>query len=269
MKDYANPLLLLIILALLSWKVSAGIETPSAVEVWLLTLCVSGFIVNGLLSIARAMTKRKALMTVVWSSVYLVFCSCAWVTLRQEKDYRAEIAIYNELNTKWQEKNANPFTLVDEEGRSLLELAAILGKKMAVRGLLAQPEAAQAGNTILRAAVHAAENGRHELLRILAQQKGGFDFNRLSEGRTPLIAAVLNNQQKCVEVLLELKADPNICDENGVPAIMHAVIDNNRAIARLLMKNGANPKLQDRTGRDAASCSRTSEMDDILTSTVQ
>ena len=61
----------------------------------------------------------------------------------------------------------------------------------------------------------------------------------------------------------------NICDENGVPAIMHAVIDNNRAIARLLMKNGANPKLQDRTGRDAASCSRTSEMDDILTSTVQ
>lgn len=264
MKDYANPFLLLIIIALLSWKVSVGIETPSAVEIWLLTLCVTGFIVNGLLAIARAMAQRKPLMSVVWSAVYLVVCSGAWVTLRQEKDYRSEIAAYNELNIQWQDQGKNPFTLFDEEGRSLLELAAILGKKVAVRGLLAQPEAAQAPEVILRSALSAAENGRHELLRILAQQKEGFDFNRLCEGRSALIAAVLNDKTKCVEVLLQLGADPNLCDENNVSPLMHAVIDNKRAMARLLVRNGANPYLKDRTGRDAMSCSRSEEMDEIL-----
>lgn len=264
MKDYANPLLLLVIIALLSWKVSMGVETPTSVEVWLLTLCVTGFIVNGLLAVARAMSKRKAVMNVVWSAVYLIFCSCAWVTMRQEKDYRQEITAYHELNAKWQEQQVNPYTLVDEDGRSLLELAAILGKKMAVRGLLAQPEAAQAGDIILRAAVSAAENGRHELLRILAQQKNGFNFNQIIDGRTALIGAVLNNKQKCVEVLLELKADPNLCDDSGVSPLMHAVIDNNRAMASLLIEHGADPTLQDHTGRDAASCSRSDLMDTIL-----
>lgn len=268
MKDYVNPLLLLIVIALLSWKVSVGVETPTAVEVWMLTLCATGFVVNGLLGIARALSNRKSIMNIVWSMVYLVFCSCAWVTVRQEKDYRLEVEAYNELNSKWQQGHQNPYTLVDAEGRSLLELAAILGKKMAVRGLLAQPEAAQAEDVILKAAVNAAENGRNELLRILAQQKGGFNFNRLSDGRTPLVAAVLSNNQKCAEVLLELKADPSMCDENGVPPLMHAVIDNNRAIASLLIQSGANPRQMDQTGRDAISCSRSDLMDAILESAV-
>lgn len=264
MKDYINPLLLLIIIALLSWKVSVGIETPSQVEIWLLTLCVSGFIVNGLLSFAQALARRRSIMNVVWSMVYLIFCSCSWVTLRQEKDYHAEIAAYNALNAKWQVEHNNPFTLVDSEGRSLLELAAILGKKMAVRGLLAQPEAAEASDVIFSAALHASENGRHELLRMLSQQPGGFDFDRCKDGITPLISAVLNNKSKCVSVLLTLKADPNMCDDNGVSPIMHAVIDNNRTIARLLMENGADPSLKDYTGRDALSCSRSEAMDEIL-----
>ncbi len=264
MKDYINPLLLLIIIALLSWKVSVGIETPSQVEIWLLTLCVSGFIVNGLLSFAQALARRRSIMNVVWSMVYLIFCSCSWVTLRQEKDYHAEIAAYNALNAKWQVEHNNPFTLVDSEGRSLLELAAILGKKMAVRGLLAQPEAAEASDVIFSAALHASENGRHELLRMLSQQPGGFDFDRCKDGITPLISAVLNNKSKCVSVLLTLKADPNMCDDNGVSPIMHAVIDNNRTIARLLMENGADPTLKDYTGRDALSCSRSEAMDEIL-----
>lgn len=264
MKDYINPLLLLIVIALLSWKVSMGIETPTTVEVWMLTLCATGFVVNGLLSIARALAGRKALMPVVWSMVYLVFCSCSWFSVRQEKDYRHELAAYNELNAKWQEGHSNPFSLVDAEGRTLLELAAILGKKMAMRGLLAQPEAAQAGNVILKAALHAAENGHHELLRILAQQKGGFDFNQITEGSTPLVAAVLSNNMKCTQVLLELKANPNMCDENGVSPLMHAVINDNRSIASLLVQYGANPFLKDFTGRDAASCSRSDLMDAVL-----
>lgn len=264
MKDYANPLLFLIIIALLSWKVSMGIETPSAVEVWLLTLCVTGFVVNGLLSIARAMAHRKALMSVVWSVTYLIFCSCAWVCLRQEKDLKEEIAAYNELNARWHNEGADPFTLVDKDGRSLLELASILGKKTAVRGLLAQPEAAKAPEIILRAAISAAENGRHDLLRILTQQKEGYDFDRISNGSTALIAAVLNNKKKCVESLLELNANPDMCDENGMSPVMHAVIDDNKGMARLLVKYGADPTVKDYTGRNAYSCSRSDDMDAVL-----
>lgn len=264
MKDYANPALLLIVIALLSWKVSLGIETPSSVEVWLLTLCATGFVVNGLLSIARALAHRRAVMSVVWSCVFLIFGSCGWVALRQEKDYRAEIAAFNELNTRWQHEQGNPFILADEEGRTLPELAAILGKKTALSNLLALPEAAQAQSVILRAALCAAENGRHEILTQLAQQRGGFDFNRMSEGRTPLVAAVLSDNRKSAEVLLNLNADPNLCDENGVSPLMHAVINNNPALARLLIERGADPSLKDSTGRDAASCSRSDLMDAIL-----
>lgn len=269
MKDYANPLLLLIVIALLSWKVSMGIETPSAVEVWLLTLCVTGFVVNGLLSIARAMARRKALMAVVWSTTYLIFCSCAWVCVRQEKDYRAEIAAYNKLNAQWQQGGQNPYTLTDAEGRTLLELAAILGKKMELRGLLAQPESALAQEVVLRAAIYAAENGRHELLRIMAQQEGGFDFNRIYDDRTPLIAAVLGNQRKSVEVILELGASPDMADTSGVTPLMHAVIDDNRGMARLLMQFEADPTVKDNTGRNAASCSRSESMDEVLSASAE
>lgn len=265
MKDITNPILLLIIIALLSWKISMGIETSPNVEIALLTLCITGFLVNGLLGMARAFARRKALMSVVWSMVYLIFCSCSWVTLRQEKDYRQELAAYNELNARWQQEYANPYTLVDSEGRTLLELAAILGKKVAVRGLLAQPEAAQAEDVILKAAMHAAGNGHHELLRVLSQRQGGFDFNRMCYGITPLISAVLNNNQKCVQVMLEQNADPNMCDENGVSPLMHAVIDNNRSLASLLIKHGADPTQKDNTGRDAYSCSRSESMDEALT----
>ena len=264
MKDITNPFLLLVVIGLLSWKVSMGIETHPHVEIALLTLCVSGFIVNGLLSIAQALARRKAVMSVVWSMVYLIFCSCSWVTMRQEKDYRAELAAYNELNAQWQQGHTNPYTLMDAEGRTLLELAAILGKKMAVRGLLAQPEAARSQDVILKAAINAAENGRHELLTIISQQQGGFNFDRIIDGRSPLISAVLSNNKKCVEVLLTIGVNPDLCDESGVSPIMHAVIDNNRSIAALLMQYGADPYQKDTTGRDAASCSRSDLMDAIL-----
>ncbi len=269
MKDITNPLLLLVTIVLLSWKVSLGMEAGTGVEIALLTLCVSGFIVNGLLSMAQALARRKAVMSVVWSMVFLIFCSCSWVAIQTEKDYSKELAAYNELSAKWQQGHANPFTLADSEGRSLLELAAILGKKMAVRGLLAQPEAAQAEDIILKAAMHAADNGHHELLRVLHQRQGSFDFNRMSDGITPLIAAVLSDNLKCTQILLELEVDPNMCDENGVSPLMHAVIDDNRRMAALLVQNGADPTQKDNTGRDAFSCSRSDNMDEVLTSASQ
>lgn len=264
MKDYANPLLLLIVIGLLSWKITMSIEAPAAVEVWLLTLCVSGCLVNGLLAVARALSRRQALMAVVWSVVYLVLGSGAWVTLRQEQDYNTEIAAYNTLHTHWTSAGGSPFTLCDAEGRTMPELAAILNKKVAMQRFLNLPEAREAVAVIRRAAVHAAENGRYDILRMIARQPGGFDFNQTADGLTPLIAAVLHNRTRTVHVLVELGANPNVSDASGITPIMHAVVDENRPIVRVLMQLGADPSIRDAAGRDAFSCSRTEAMDDIL-----
>jgi hypothetical protein len=45
---------------------------------------------------------------------------------------------------------------------------------------------------------------------------------------------------------------------------MHAVINENRSIARLLVQHNADPTQKDNTGRDAFSCSRSESMDEIL-----
>ena len=121
------------------------------------------------------------------------------------------------------------------------------------------------GQSLACGQVSAAENGRHEMLNILATQKSGFNFDTIIDGRTPLIGAVINDKAKCVELLLKLKANPNAADESGVSPLMHAVINSNRRIAALLIKHGANPYQKDSTGRDAISCSRSEEMDQILT----
>jgi ankyrin repeat protein len=55
-----------------------------------------------------------------------------------------------------------------------------------------------------------------------------------------------------------------MCDENGVSPLMHAVINENRSIARLLVQHNADPTQKDNTGRDAFSCSRSESMDEIL-----
>lgn len=264
MKDFINPLLLLVVIALLAWKVSMGIETPSQVEIWLLTLCVSGCIVNGLLSIAQALARRKAVMNVVWSVVFLIFGSCAWITLRQEKDYRDEIAAYQTLHARWKAENTNPIDLKDNEGRNLLDLSAILGRKMAFQSMQERPDVASAEEALLSAAIHAAEHGRHELLTLLAKRPGGFDFNRSINDSTPLLAAVLSDKSKCVSTLISLGANPNLCDNSGISPLMHAVINDNRTIARILISRGADASLRDNSGRDAASCSRSEGMDDIL-----
>lgn len=264
MRDYANPVLLLVIIVLLSLKVSLGLETPSAVEVWLMTLCTTGLVVNALLCAARLLAKRKPIMPFVWSSVYLILVSCAWVILRQEKDYQHEIQAYQVLHAKWEKEKQNPFTLQDEDGHTLMELATILGKTMVVRNLLTLPEAAGASDAIMHSAIAAAENGRHEILTLLASPENKLDINQLSGGMTPLIAAVLSNNLKSARTLLDLKADPNRCDDQGMTPLMHAVINENRGIARLLIQRGANPHLKDNAGRDAASRSRTDAMDEIL-----
>lgn len=103
----------------------------------------------------------------------------------------------------------------------------------------------------------------------MAQQEGGFDFNRIYDDRTPLIAAVLGNQRKSIEVILELGASPDMADTSGITPLMHAVIDDNRGMARLLMQFEAALTVKDNTGRNATRCSRSESMDEVLSASAE
>ena len=107
-------------------------------------------------------------------------------------------------------------------------------------------------------------NIKNDMMAEKEKKFEGIDFNKVIDGKTLLISAVLSDNRTCAKVLLDLKANPDICDENGVSPLMHAVIDDNRSMVRLLMDYGADPYLKDHTGRHAASCSRSELMDELL-----
>lgn len=58
-------------------------------------------------------------------------------------------------------------------------------------------------------------------------------------GFTPLIYAARENCKDCVEVLLKHKADINLPDPSGVPALSIAMMNGNWDIAKLLIEAGA------------------------------
>lgn len=68
---------------------------------------------------------------------------------------------------------------------------------------------------------------------------------------TPLLAAVANNKENSVKVLLDLKVDLEKRDSNGDTALHVALKRSNDNIALLLIKQGANVESTDRRERNA------------------
>lgn len=263
MRDFANPVLLLIVMGLFSWKILSGEETPGGVELWLLTLCTTGFLVNGALSLARAFAHRKILMPVVWSCVYLILGSCAWVLLSQkDASQRRDLATCRHLYAAWKSEGASPF-IPNAEGHTLLPLAAALGKRAMVQEILALPEAPQHAPLVQEALLNAAEQGHTPLLAPLLSAGASFQ-RRGADGNTPLTAAVLSGRLSMVKAMLQAGAAPNDVDAEGITPLMHAVMNDHRPMVRTLMEYGANPKLKSPQGYDAAGYSRSSRIDELL-----
>ena len=57
---------------------------------------------------------------------------------------------------------------------------------------------------------------------------------------TPLIAATYHGHVEVVKFLLESKADPNLADDEGSTALLHACWGNKTACALALIEAGAN-----------------------------
>lgn len=259
MKDFVNPLVLLIVVALLSFRV-CGVGEPDALQMWLLVLCATAFIVDSALAVARGMSRRPALMSVVWSVVFLIVGCIGWLmgeadSGASEEDYQVYHALYEAY-----QQGGNPYE-ANADGDSLFAMAAYLGKKRVVEALLTrgnipagQPEVA---------ACRAAEAGRTDVLELLLE--GGVQPNAAVAGTTLLCAAVQNGQRATVELLLRAGADANLADSEGTPPLVHAVLADSVPVVHLLLKAGADASRTDAAGRDPISYSRSPSMDSALT----
>lgn len=266
MRDYANPVLLLVITALFAWAMSAAPDSESVwlqPGVWLLTVCATGCMVNALLALARGLAHRPVMAGMVWSMVYLVLGSCAWVYLSQDDGVnREDLAKYRTLIAQ---KDLSPYA-ADDEGDTLLSLAAGLGKDSVVRRLLANnPHGAAEQRALIHAAWYAAQHGRDKaLLRLL---EAGVSPDADYADGTLLTTAVNSGKKKVVLVLLERGAQVNRTDAAGNTPFLHAVLNRDVVTARLLRERGADPDIPNREGRRAADYSVSDKTDALIQQT--
>ncbi len=264
MKALVNPLLMLIGVLLLAAAVCAsGAEASRADALYAcgLGLCATCTIVNGALGLARALTKRPSLPCVGWAVGFLVIGCCAWAVLRND----AALGVSGEERTvladrvkAWKAGECDAYA-TDENGDSVLILAAGLGKEALLSQILADKEQAQAHvDALAQAAVRAAQRNRTEALKILIE--AGVPASASVDGQTLLHAAVLERARSATEYLLAQGAPVNAADAEGATPLHHAVVADDLDLVQLLMRHGADPRQTDAQGRDAASYARTETM---------
>lgn len=260
MRDYFNPAVLLGVVGLFAWGMADGDNAG----LWALAICVSAFLVNAALSLARMLAHRPVLMGVVWAAAYLILSSCAWVMLQspQSDIYEEEKEALQLRLTEWKELGYSPFASPQQEQDCLVVLAAGLGKGKLLRELLKLPEAQQNIGVLQLAAATAVENGQKHSLQLLLDF--GVSADSSAQGSSLISTAVINGRHDIAELLLMAGAQPDSPDAEGIPPIMHAVINNDLPTARLLMQYGADASRKAPNGRGAHSCSRSEEMDAIL-----
>lgn len=258
MRDYVNPLVLLAVMALLACRMS-GVGSAGTLDVWLLTLCVTAFIADATLAVARAMTHRRALMSVVWAVVYLVLGSCVWVMRSAPAAVDEEFTAYLELQSAYRQ-GADPLA-ADDEGDCLFTVAASLGGESVVRELL-QKHSPVPGALLAEAGRRASENGKASVLKLLLE--AGLPADAAVESTTLLCAAAQNARLNTMKLLLEQGASPNLADAEGVTPLMHAVLADFAPAVRILLLSGANTEAVDANGRDASSYSRSAAVSELL-----
>ncbi len=260
MRDYFNPIFTLIIVGGMAWRCTTQGEITTSQDAWLLSLCVVGVLVNGVLALARALTQRLPLGTTVWAAVYFVLGCCAW-TMR-DMPLGPEQALYDAQRRS--AGQVDPLA-VDAEGESLFTRAAALGKVRDVEHIL--NTAAPTANQLAQAAQRAAENNRTAVLQVLA--KAGLPATAVVDGQPLLHAAAQNGACEAMDWLIMSGARPDARDATGSTALIQATLSESLSAVKLLLKRGANPKLRDEDGKRALDYARTPEMAELVDPTHQ
>lgn len=259
MKDFVNPLLLLVLIVLLVFRLAMG---PGAQADWLsvsmLTICVTAVVVDGILGLARALMRRSSVRLVLWAGVFFVFACFVW-TLRNTyagTGNGEERQAYRELRDKQSE---NPFER-DAEGENLLTRAAALGEADVVQSMMSDARLTEAD--INEAGMRAAEGNRVNVLNVLARR--GMSAKAVVNGTPLLHAAAQNAACEAMEWLLRAGAAPNTRDAEGATPLIHATIADSVSAVKLLLEYGADPHLRDFDGQGPADFARSEELQILL-----
>ncbi|NXW25956.1 ANKR7 protein, partial [Circaetus pectoralis] len=91
----------------------------------------------------------------------------------------------------------------------------------------------------------ACANGHVDVVTYLVENKCKLNLFD-NDTRSPLMKAVQCQQEKCVAVLLQHGADPNLADADGNTALHLAVVSPNISVAGLLLEHNANIDAQNK-----------------------
>lgn len=258
MKDFVNPVLLLVVIVLMVCRVA--VDTPEAADalmVSLFTVCATAVLVDGALGMARALARRASIRLVLWAGVFFVLGCFSW-TLKDLAcvERSEEQQVYQELVRT---QSSNPLER-DAEGESMLTRAAALGEVEAVHGIMGDPRLTE--EDLCEAGMRAAENNKTAVLDELARR--GMSAKSAVQGTPLLHAAAQNAACAAMEWLLKRGAQPNSRDAEGATPLIHATLADSAPAVKLLLEYGANPRLRDATGQGPADYARSEEVEELL-----
>lgn len=264
MGKFVNPLAFVAVLCFVLYRfasMAADEEVSSRTDALLISVCVTLCLVYFALALARVIAHRGGASGAVWGTLYLVAAALLFVGSGRGGSNEELSAAYRSHYEAWK-KGGDP-SEADENGESLVTLAASLGKIDILERLLSSEKAIPA-EVRRKAALLAAANRRSKSLELLL--RSGVGVNDEVEGSTLLCAAALAGHADIVEQLLRAGADPNLADAEQSTALIHAVIADDPVCVRLLLEAGADPTRCNNVGRDAAGYSVNSQIDQLLNS---
>lgn len=254
MKDYANPLLLLVVIVLMACRGVADAEaTAGHLDAWILSLCVTGVLVDAALALAKSMAHRPSLMNVVWSVAFLILGSCAFA-LRSVPLSEEQTAFLQQYNDR-----QDPFAR-DAEGETLFTRAAALGKEDVVKSILDSTTPPE--ELICEAGLRAAESNKVAILDKLARV--GMTADASAKGVPLLHAAAQNGACDAIRWLLERGARVNTRDTEGSTPLIQATLAGSVPAVKLLLDHGADKALRDTSGHSAEDFARTEELRELV-----
>lgn len=252
-RDYYNPLLVVVVVVLLGLRLRT-VGDAVTLEYWLLTLCFTGFVVDGTLALCRSLTQRPAMRALVWAFVFLMIGCSAWVYVTSDSELdRESLAAYREMRAAY--KDGADVNATNAEGDTLLVLAVKCGKEDMVRELLASGKLE--AHVKEQAAACAVEQGRVAELELLL--RSGVTADAAPQGVPLLCLAALRAKERVVKLLLEQGANPAVADAKGDTPLHYAAIGNSPATIRLLRAAGADPAQKNSDGRTPLLDARTAE----------